>query len=31
VVHRVHHTHDVLGGLIVGAVLGAVIASNAAY
>lgn len=30
VVYRDHGAHDVLGGLIVGAVLGAVIASNAA-
>jgi hypothetical protein len=30
VVYRDHGSHDVLGGLIVGAVLGAVIASNAA-
>ncbi len=31
VVHRSHHSHDVLGGLIVGAMLGAVIASQAGY
>lgn len=29
VVYRDYHSHDLLGGLIVGAVLGAVIASNA--
>ena len=31
VVYRQSSSHDVLGGLIVGAVLGAVIASHAAY
>lgn len=31
VVYRQHHSHDVLGGLIVGAVLGAVIASHGGY
>ena len=31
VVYRQQHSHDVLGGLIVGAVLGAVIASHAGY
>ncbi len=31
VVYRRHSSHDVLGGLIVGAVLGAVIASHAGY
>lgn len=30
-VHRERHSHDVLGGLIVGAVLGAVIASHGGY
>ena len=31
VVYRERHSHDVLGGLIVGAVLGAVIASHGGY
>jgi hypothetical protein len=31
VVYRNHSHHDVLGGLIIGTVLGAVIASNAGY
>ena len=31
VVYRQHSSHDVLGGLIVGAVLGAVIANHAGY
>ena len=31
VVYREHSSHDVLGGLIVGAVLGAVIANHAGY
>ena len=31
VVYRNHSNHDVLGGLIIGTVLGAVIASNAGY
>ena len=31
VVYREHRSHDVLGGLIVGAVLGAVIANHAGY
>ena len=31
VVYRDHSHHDVLGGLIIGTVLGAVIASNAGY
>lgn len=31
VVYRNHSSHDVLGGLIIGTVLGAVIASNAGY
>ncbi len=31
IVERRHSSHDVLGGLIVGAVLGAVIASHAGY
>jgi hypothetical protein len=31
VVYRQHSSHDVLGGLIVGAVLGAVIASHGGY
>ena len=31
VVYRNHSSHDVLGGLIVGAVLGAVIANHAGY
>ena len=31
VVYRHHSSHDVLGGLIVGAVLGAVIASHGGY
>jgi hypothetical protein len=31
VVYRSHSSHDVLGGLIIGTVLGAVIASNAGY
>jgi hypothetical protein len=31
VVYREHSSHDVLGGLIVGAVLGAVIATHAGY
>ena len=31
VVYREHSSHDVLGGLILGAVLGAVIANHAGY
>lgn len=31
VVYRSHSSHDVLGGLIIGTVLGAVIASHAGY
>lgn len=31
IVHHPRHSHDVLGGLIVGAVLGAVIASHGGY
>jgi hypothetical protein len=31
IVHREYRSHDVLGGLIVGAVLGAVIAGHAGY
>jgi hypothetical protein len=31
VVYRQHSSHDILGGLIVGAVLGAVIANHAGY